>query len=399
MRRRIIAEWILRRRFIAIANVAEKKEEVVNRPDSRASEEFDATVRFPLFDLFRLHSRAEPRDYASLDAVARRIAAAHTRSYVSTSKASLFESLRPSQPDSPAGLARRKPTSIGATQPNQPMPVCPPILPSVLSAHALAGSSARRFSAQSERTPLCRSLPQTDAYAQLLVPPLQPQPNASLIAPTPQTVAVFAAAYSVPPYTQLVSAPVLKFPSTLAALPEPTPVVPFPSEVAVPAGPTPIAPFPSTPAAPPVPTLVAPFPSTVAVQAAPTTVATIVLNNTPTGPPRSRRSALIEDDEWDMAAREIMQTTRRSAVAAPAALAATPTAESALSASAPACARLRPPLRRPPLRPPPLPPPPLTPPIVPGDSSQNPVPAATPAPAARAAPLLPDVRAAPRPSA
>ena len=123
----------------------EEEEEVVNRPDSRASGKFDATVRFSPLNPFRLHSRAEPCGYASLDSVARRIAAARTRLYVPASQASLFKALHPSQPDSPAGLARREPVSHAARQPNQPI---------VLSAHALAGSSARRFSAPSKPTRL-----------------------------------------------------------------------------------------------------------------------------------------------------------------------------------------------------------------------------------------------------
>ena len=64
--------------------------------------------------------------------------------------------------------------------------------------------------------------------------------------------------------------------------------------------------------------------------AAPSTVETIVLADTPTPPYRSRRSALLENDEWDRAERKIMQATRSSAVDDPAAVAANPLATSAL---------------------------------------------------------------------
>ena len=67
-----------------------REKKVVYRPDSRASGEFDATVRFPPLDPFRLHSRAKPRDYASLNAVARRIVAARTRPYVPASQTSFL---------------------------------------------------------------------------------------------------------------------------------------------------------------------------------------------------------------------------------------------------------------------------------------------------------------------
>ena len=67
---------------------------------------------------------------------------------------------------------------------------------------------------------------------------------------------------------------------------------------------------------------------------APSTVATIVLDDKPTPPLRSGRSALLEDDEWDRAEREIMQVTRSSAVDAPAAVAANPLATSAHSTRA-----------------------------------------------------------------
>ena len=270
-----------------------EEEEVVNRPDRRASGEFDAIVRVHILDLFRLHLCAQPSDYASLNAVARRIVAARSRPYVPASQASLFKILHSSQPDSLAELARREPASHANFQPNPLTPICPPILPSVLSAQAFTGSSAPRFSAPSELIPIYQSLPQTDAYA----PPQTPQPNASFLAPTPQTVAVPASAYSVPPLTQIVSAPVLKFLSKLTAQTVPTRVLPFSSAVAVPAAPTPVAPFPSTLAVPPVPTPVVPSPFTVAVQAAPTTVTTIMFKETPTPTPCSRGSAIFEEDE------------------------------------------------------------------------------------------------------
>ena len=68
--------------------------------------------------------------------------------------------------------------------------------------------------------------------------------------------------------------------------------------------------------------------------AAPSTVATIVIDETPTPPLRSRRSALLDDDEYNRVEREIMQVTRNSAVDAPAAVAANPLATSALSTRA-----------------------------------------------------------------
>ena len=68
--------------------------------------------------------------------------------------------------------------------------------------------------------------------------------------------------------------------------------------------------------------------------ALPSTVTTIVLDDTPTPPLRSCRSALHEDDEWDRAERAIMQATRSSAVDAPVAVGANPLAMSALSTRA-----------------------------------------------------------------
>ena len=87
--------------------------------------EFNATLRFPPHDPFRLRSRAKTRDYASLDAVAQQIAAARTRPYFTASQASLFNILRLLQLDFPAGLARREPASHAGFQPNFPMSVYP----------------------------------------------------------------------------------------------------------------------------------------------------------------------------------------------------------------------------------------------------------------------------------
>ena len=75
-----------------------EEEEVANRPDSRASGEFDATVRFPPLDPSRLQSRTEPRDYASLSSAARQIAAARILPFALSTQTSSFEVLQPSRP-------------------------------------------------------------------------------------------------------------------------------------------------------------------------------------------------------------------------------------------------------------------------------------------------------------
>ena len=97
--------------------VRREEEETVDRPDSRAPGEFDATVRFPPIDPFRLQSRAETRDYASLGSVARQIAAARTRPFALSTQTSSFEVLRPPRPLSPTVIVRSGPASLAAARP------------------------------------------------------------------------------------------------------------------------------------------------------------------------------------------------------------------------------------------------------------------------------------------
>ena len=113
---KINAEWTLRHRLVATANAAKKKN-TVDRPDSCASGEFDATVCFPSIDPFRLHSPAETRDYASLSSVARHIAAPRTRPFTLSTQTSSFEVLRPPRPLSPTVIVRSWPASLAAARP------------------------------------------------------------------------------------------------------------------------------------------------------------------------------------------------------------------------------------------------------------------------------------------
>ena len=112
---KINAEWIRRHQLTATANAAEKKKPSIDQ--SRASGEFDAKVRFPPIDPFRLQSRAKTRDYASLSSVARQIAAARTRPFAFSTQTSSFEVLRPPRPLSPTVIVRSGPAFLAAARP------------------------------------------------------------------------------------------------------------------------------------------------------------------------------------------------------------------------------------------------------------------------------------------
>ena len=91
--------------------------EVAEGSDSRASGEFDSTVRFPPINFCRLQSHAEPHDYASLDSTARQSASARTRPFALSTLTSSFEVLRPPRSLSSTGLTRTGPASLVAPRP------------------------------------------------------------------------------------------------------------------------------------------------------------------------------------------------------------------------------------------------------------------------------------------
>ena len=106
-----------------------REHEIAEKPDSRPSGVFDATVRFPPLNPFGVQSRAEPRDYASLSSAARQIAATRTRPFALSTQTSSFEVLRPPRSLSPTGLTRSVPASFDAPRPlrdHQPNPQTQP---------------------------------------------------------------------------------------------------------------------------------------------------------------------------------------------------------------------------------------------------------------------------------
>ena len=123
-----------------------------------------------------------------------------------------------------------------------PMPSRPPLPPNALSAHALVAADSLRFGALSAPAPVYQTLSHADAYAPLIaaLPPRQqsfelqpasipPTIVASAVAPTPSTVAVFAAPSSVaqhPPQALNATQPAALPPAALSQLPT-LPVAPF----------------------------------------------------------------------------------------------------------------------------------------------------------------------------
>ena len=90
------------------------EEEVLESPDSRTSEELDATVRYPSRDCLRLYASAETHDRESLSSFARQFTSARTRPLPSASQTSSFEMLRPPRPLSPTVIVRSGPASLVA---------------------------------------------------------------------------------------------------------------------------------------------------------------------------------------------------------------------------------------------------------------------------------------------
>ena len=105
------------------------------------------------------------------------------------------------------------------------MPSRPPLSPSAISAHALAGANCPRFSEPSGPSPVYQTILHADAYAPLFaaLPPKQ-QSFASHPAPVPSTIVAPAVPQSVQPLPQSVVATVALVPSTVAVFPAPPPV-------------------------------------------------------------------------------------------------------------------------------------------------------------------------------